>query len=79
MFETTFKNLDNALRKDDGNSIEMDYIEQTSWVLFLKYLDDYEAEREARAKLGGHTYKRILNDEYAWKKWAAPKKSRGVK
>ena len=49
MFEATFKNLDNALRKDDGCSTEMDYIEQTSWVLFLKYLDDYEADREATA------------------------------
>ena len=77
MFEATFKNLDNALRKDDGCSTEMDYIEQTSWVLFLKYLDDYEADREATAKLGGQTYKRILDDEYAWTKWAAPKRADG--
>ena len=77
MFEAIFKNLDNALRKDDGCSTEMDYIEQTSWVLFLKYLDDYEADREATAKLGGQTYKRILNNEYAWTKWAAPKRADG--
>jgi type I restriction enzyme M protein len=42
MFETTFRNLDDTLRKDDGCSTEMDYIEQTSWVLFLKYLGDFK-------------------------------------
>ena len=41
MFETTFRNLDDTLRKDAGCSSELDYIEQTSWVLFLKYLDDF--------------------------------------
>ena len=40
MFEQSFKNIDNELHKDAGCSTEMDYIEQTSWVLFLKYLED---------------------------------------
>ena len=73
MFEQTFKNLDVALRKDSGCSTELDYIEQTSWVLFLKYLDDFEADREASAKLNGERYKRILAEEYSWTTWAAPK------
>ena len=77
MFETTFKNLDDTLHKDDGCSTEMDYIEQTSWVLFLKYLDDFEADREATAKLSGQRYKLILEDEYAWHVWAAPKRADG--
>ena len=34
MFEQSFKNIDNELRKDGGSSTEMDYIEQTSWILF---------------------------------------------
>ena len=42
MFEQSFKNIDNELRKDGGSSTEMDYIEQTSWILFLKYLEDLE-------------------------------------
>jgi type I restriction enzyme M protein len=49
MFETTFKNIDDTLHKDAGCSSELDYIEQTSWVLFLKYLDNFEAERDALA------------------------------
>ena len=39
MFEQAFKNIDDILRKDAGASSELDYTEQTSWVLFLKYLD----------------------------------------
>jgi len=42
MFEAPFRNLDATLRRDAGCSSELDYIEQTSWVLFLKYLDDIE-------------------------------------
>ena len=46
MFEQTFKNIDDVLRKEAGCATELDYAEQTSWILFLKYLDDLEAERE---------------------------------
>ena len=42
MFEQTFKNIDDKLWKDAGCSSELDYVEQTSWILFLKYLDDLE-------------------------------------
>lgn len=77
MFETAFRNLDDALRKDSGCSTELDYIEQTSWILFLKYLDDFEADREAAAMLNGESYQRILSNEYAWTTWAAPKTADG--
>ena len=77
MFETTFKNLDDTLRKDAGCSTELDYIEQTSWVLFLKYLDDYEKDRETSAKLSGETYTPLIAEEYRWTTWAAPKTADG--
>ena len=77
MFETTFRNLDDTLRKDAGCSSELDYIEQTSWVLFLKYLDDFEADRAAAAQLNGERYQRILSDEFTWSKWAMPKTADG--
>jgi len=73
MFETTFRNLDDTLRKDAGCSSELDYIEQTSWVLFLKYLDDFEADREAAAKINGERYERILSNKFSWQTWAMPK------
>ena len=40
MFEQTFKNIDDILHKDAGCGSELDYVEQTSWVLFLKYLGE---------------------------------------
>ena len=42
MFEQTFKNIDDVLWKEAGCTTELDYTEQTSWLLFLKYLDDLE-------------------------------------
>ena len=77
MFETTFNNLDDTLRKDAGCSSELDYIEQTSWVLFLKYLDDYEKDKETTAKLSGETYSPIISEEYRWTTWATPKTEEG--
>ncbi len=77
MFEATFKNLDDTLRKDAGCSTELDYIEQTSWVLFLKYLDDYEKDRETSAGLSGESYTPLIADEYRWTTWAAPKTADG--
>jgi type I restriction enzyme M protein len=77
MFETTFRNLDDTLRKDAGCSSELDYIEQTSWVLFLKYLDDFETDKEASARLNGEKYTRLISNEYKWTTWAAPKTADG--
>ena len=74
MYEAAFKNIDDTLWKDAGCSSELDYIEQTSWILFLKYLDDFEAEKQTAAELNGKTYKRIIDGEYCWVQWAAPKK-----
>ena len=45
-YEQTFKNIDNILHTDEGCGSELDYIEQKSWILFLKYLDDLEKSRE---------------------------------
>lgn len=77
MFEAAFRNIDDTLWKDAGCSSELDYIEQTSWVIFLKYLDDYEKDKEMSAKLNGQTYQMILESEYRWTNWAAPKTTDG--
>lgn len=44
MFEQTFKNIDDILHKDAGCTSELDYTEQSSWLLFLKYLDALECK-----------------------------------
>ncbi len=61
MFEQTFKNIDDILRKDAGCSSELDYTEQTSWMLFLKYLDDLEQEKSLAAELMEEEYSYIID------------------
>ncbi|HOB51122.1 MAG TPA: N-6 DNA methylase [Acidobacteriota bacterium] len=73
MFEQAFKNIDDVLWKDAGCTSELDYTEQTSWLLFLKYLDALEADRATAAALNGKTYTHILDKPYRWGSWAAPR------
>jgi len=73
MFEQTFKNIDDILHKDAGCSSELDYVEQTSWILFLKYLDDLEKDKKTAAELTGKTYTNIIAPEYQWSVWAMPR------
>jgi type I restriction enzyme M protein len=77
MFEQSFKNIDNILHTDSGCGTELDYVEQTSWILFLKYLDDLEETKRTEAALAGRKYEYILSPEYRWNTWACPKKSDG--
>jgi type I restriction enzyme M protein len=77
MFEQAFKNIDDVLWKEAGCSSELDYTEQTSWLLFLKYLDDLEQDRQTEARLEGRKYQFILEPEFRWTVWAAPKDKAG--
>jgi hypothetical protein len=56
MFEQAFKNIDDVLWKEAGCTTELDYTEQASWLLFLKYLDDLEQDKSSEAALEGRTY-----------------------
>ena len=77
MFEQTFKNIDDLLYKDSGADSELDYIGQTSWVMFLRYLDELEQDKADEAELKGEDYKFILDEEYRWPNWAMPKGTDG--
>jgi type I restriction enzyme M protein len=76
-FEQTFKNIDDLLYKDSGADSELDYIGQTSWVMFLRYLDELEQDKADEAELKGKKYKYILDEEYRWPNWAMPKDAEG--
>ncbi|MBI4742953.1 MAG: N-6 DNA methylase [Betaproteobacteria bacterium] len=73
MFEQAFKNIDADLRNEAGCTTELDYTEQTSWLLFLKYLDGLEQDKAMEAELEGKKYAFILDESYRWSSWAAPK------
>ena len=77
MFEQTFKNIDDVLRKEAGCTTELDYTEQTSWILFLKYLDELEGDRKLDAELRGVAYTPIIDAEHRWQVWATPKDAAG--
>ena len=77
MFEQAFKNIDDVLWKEAGCTTELDYTEQTSWLLFLKYLDGLEQDRADEAALSGKKYTYILDKPYRWESWAAPKNKGG--
>ena len=76
-YAQAFNAIDKAMRNDEGLASELDYAEQTSWLLFLKYLDDMEHEWADEAALKGKTYMPILAKPYRWQDWAAPKTSDG--
>ena len=77
MFEQAFKNIDNIVWKEAGCTTELDYTEQTSWVLFLKYLDALETGKAMEARLEGRKYKPIIEGEFRWEKWAVPRTADG--
>ena len=61
MFEQAFRNIDDVLRKEAGCTTELDYTEQTSWLLFLKYLDGLEQDKASEAALDGKKSSYILD------------------
>lgn len=75
MFEQAFKNIDNVLHSEAGCKIKLDYAEQTSSLLFLKYLDDLEEERAIKAELAGKEYEFIIDNDHRWTVSAASKQS----
>jgi len=77
MFEQAFKNIDDVLRKEAGCTTELDYTEQTSWLLFLKYLDGLDEDKATEAALDSKKYNYILDKPYRWESWAAPKGNDG--
>ena len=77
MFEQTFKNIDDILHKDAGCTSELDYTEQSSWLLFLKYLDALEQDKATEAALQKKSYTHIIDAKYRWSTWAAPKGTNG--
>src|SRR5690554_6946393 len=69
--------ITDILRRDDGISGAMHYTEQISWILFLKFLNDFELNRADEAELDGNEYQFVLREDLRWDNWAAPKDEKG--
>jgi len=69
--------MTDILRRDDGISGAMHYTEQISWILFLKFLNDYEYNKHTEAKMSGKRYDFVIDPEHRWNVWACPMDSHG--
>jgi type I restriction enzyme M protein len=77
MFEQIFKNIDDFIWKDSGCDNDLDYAEQSSWILFLKWFDDYEKDNEIKSKLNNDNFKFIFDKDYRWSNWGVVKTKEG--
>lgn len=59
------------MRKDKGLNGDLDRLPMLTWIMFLKFLDDLEMQREEEAKLGGTKFKPAIEKPYRWRDWAA--------
>lgn len=76
--ESAFKAIDDLLRGSGGGcSGSLEYMEQSSWILFLRYLDAQEENRRLDAEMQGGTYTPALPKELSWGEWAWPTKEDG--
>ena len=58
------------MRKDKGLSGDLDRLPMLTWVMFLKFLDDLENERQVQADLAGEKFKPAIEKPYRWRDWA---------
>jgi len=76
-FSAKLESIDKKLRMDDGINNNLDYLEQSSWILFLKLLEDTEKNRKKTAELNNTEYKEIFEEKYKWSNWAVKKLPNG--
>src|SRR5437867_8543449 len=70
------KSARDIMRKDKGLNGDLDRLPLLTWIMFLKFLDDLEIQREGEAKLAGKKFKPAIEPPYRWRDWAA--KSDGI-
>lgn len=65
------KSARDIMRKDKGLNGDLDRLPLLTWIMFLKFLDDLELERETEATLAGHKFRAAIEAPYRWRDWAA--------
>jgi type I restriction enzyme M protein len=67
---STLKTARNIMRKDKGLNGDLDRLPMLTWLMFLKFLDDLEANREIEAQLSGDKYTPLISSPHRWRDWA---------
>ena len=65
------KSARDIMRKDKGLNGDLDRLPMLTWIMFLKFLDDLELQREGEAKLAAKKFKPAIEPPYRWRDWAA--------
>jgi type I restriction enzyme M protein len=65
------KSARDIMRKDKGLNGDLDRLPLLTWIMFLKFLDDLEIQRENEAKLSGKRFRPAVEPPYRWRDWAA--------
>lgn len=65
------KSARDIMRKDKGLNGDLDRLPLLTWIMFLKFLDDLEIQREEEAKLGSKKFRAAVEAPYRWRDWAA--------
>ncbi len=69
---TQFWKACNILRQDDNTNSLLDYVEQISWLLFLKCFEELENKNRDEAKFKDKSYSTIIIKKYQWSTWTNP-------
>src|SRR3989449_11503920 len=64
------KSARDIMRKDKGLNGDLDRLPMLSWIMFLKFLDDLELQREGEARLAAKKFKPAIEPPYRWRDWA---------
>lgn len=65
------KSARDIMRKDKGLNGDLDRLPMLTWIMFLKFLDDLELQREEEAKIAGSRFKAAVEKPYRWRDWGA--------
>src|SRR5216110_3497183 len=65
------KSARDIMRKDKGLNGDLDRLPMLTWIMFLKFLDDLELQRETEAELARRKFQRAIDPTYRWRDWAA--------
>jgi type I restriction enzyme M protein len=65
------KSARDIMRKDKGLNGDLDRLPMLTWIMFLKFLDDLELQREGEARLATKKFKAAIEPPYRWRDWAA--------
>ena len=77
--QAKIKSASDKMRADDNTKNALKYLEQLTWLLFLKVFDSLEENREMVAKIDRTIYMPLIKDEYRWSTWARDPKLTGDK